>query len=93
MHVMTVQIVDLIRATSQAIRHVLSGSHSPQQAHERIRTFYSWEDVMWFLVKIQNALIDLLAVPAEDHRETRLMQGKARRGELIDQVPIVDFQP
>lgn len=38
--------VDLIRATSHAIRHVLSGSHSPQKAHERVRNFYySWEDI------------------------------------------------
>lgn len=36
---------DLIRATSHAIRHVLSGSHSPHKAHERVRGFYSWEDV------------------------------------------------
>lgn len=36
---------DLIRATSHAIRHVLSGSHSPLKAHERARGFYSWEDV------------------------------------------------
>ena len=38
-------ITDLIRATSHAIRHVLSGSHSPHKAHERVRGFYSWEDV------------------------------------------------
>lgn len=36
---------DLIRAISHAIHHVSSGAHCPQKAHERVRGFYSWEDV------------------------------------------------
>lgn len=49
---------DLIRATSHAIRHVISGSHSPQKAHERIKGFYSWEDVT---ERVERVYADVMA--------------------------------
>ena len=36
---------DLIQATSYAIQYIQSGLHSPEKAHERVKNFYSWEDV------------------------------------------------
>ncbi|KAG9218025.1 hypothetical protein CCMSSC00406_0008802 [Pleurotus cornucopiae] len=36
---------DVFRAVSEAIEIVSEGRHDPQQAHERIKTFYNWEDV------------------------------------------------
>ncbi|KAF8906762.1 glycosyltransferase family 4 protein [Gymnopilus junonius] len=36
---------DVISAISEAIEIVQNGGHDPIRAHERIKTFYSWEDV------------------------------------------------
>ncbi|KAF8804546.1 UDP-Glycosyltransferase/glycogen phosphorylase [Phlegmacium glaucopus] len=36
---------DVIRAISEALDIVERGKHDPFQAHERIKTFYNWEEV------------------------------------------------
>ncbi|KAF9455875.1 glycosyltransferase family 4 protein [Collybia nuda] len=36
---------DVVRAISEAIEIVMAGKHDPLRAHERVRTFYDWEDV------------------------------------------------
>ena len=40
-----IQYSDVIRAISEAIQVIKNGKHDPFQAHERIKTFYNWEDV------------------------------------------------
>jgi phosphatidylinositol glycan class A protein len=35
----------VIRALSEAIDRIRTGSHDPFQAHERVRGMYSWDDV------------------------------------------------
>ncbi|KAF9527444.1 glycosyltransferase family 4 protein [Crepidotus variabilis] len=37
--------IDVIRAISEAIQVIKEGRHDPLRAHERIKTFYNWEDV------------------------------------------------
>ena len=36
---------DVFRAMSEAIRRVKEGMHDPFKAHNRIREFYSWQQV------------------------------------------------
>ncbi|KIP03402.1 glycosyltransferase family 4 protein [Phlebiopsis gigantea 11061_1 CR5-6] len=36
---------DLVQAISRAIQHVVSGLHSPQKAHDRVKNFYTWHDI------------------------------------------------
>jgi len=36
---------DVVRAISEAIKIIQSGQHDPLQAHERVKTFYNWNDV------------------------------------------------
>ena len=37
--------VDVVRAISEAISIVSQGKHDPLQAHERMKTFYDWDQV------------------------------------------------
>jgi phosphatidylinositol glycan class A protein len=34
-----------VRAITEAIHIVAAGKHDPLKAHERVKTFYNWEDV------------------------------------------------
>ena len=48
---------DVIRAISEAISIVKMKKHDPFQAHERVKTFYSWEDVTSRTVKVYDAVL------------------------------------
>jgi phosphatidylinositol glycan class A protein len=37
--------IDVFRAMSKAIKRVKAGMHDPLKAHNRIREFYSWQQV------------------------------------------------
>ncbi|KAG9057595.1 hypothetical protein FS842_005556 [Serendipita sp. 407] len=36
---------DVVRALTKAIKIVTTGKHDPQQAHERVKSMYTWDDV------------------------------------------------
>ncbi|TFK70802.1 transferase, partial [Pluteus cervinus] len=48
---------DVFRAISEAIEIVKNGKHDPLRAHERIKTFYTWEDVAARTEKVYDAVI------------------------------------
>ncbi|KAG5635366.1 hypothetical protein H0H81_011541 [Sphagnurus paluster] len=48
---------DVFRAISEAIDIVRAGKHDPQTAHERVKTFYNWEDVASRTEKVYDAVI------------------------------------
>ncbi|KAG6878039.1 hypothetical protein C0992_008730 [Termitomyces sp. T32_za158] len=48
---------DVFRAMSEAIDIVAAGKHDPQKAHERVKTFYNWEDVAVRTEKVYDAVI------------------------------------
>jgi len=48
---------DVIRAISEAINIVKMGKHDPYQAHELIKTFYSWEEVTLRTEKVYDAVL------------------------------------
>jgi hypothetical protein len=39
------RFLDVVRAISEAISIVSQGKHDPLQAHERMKTFYDWDQV------------------------------------------------
>ena len=49
--------LDVIRAISEAIDIVKMGKHDPFQAHERIKTFYNWEEVTSRTEKVYDAVL------------------------------------
>lgn len=36
---------DVVRAMSEAIKLVSKGKHDPMKAHERVKSFYSWNTI------------------------------------------------
>ncbi|KAE8217152.1 hypothetical protein CF319_g8694 [Tilletia indica] len=36
---------DVVRAVDHALVHIRSGAHSPQAAHDAVKSFYTWSDV------------------------------------------------
>ena len=48
---------DVIRAISEAITIVKLGKHDPFKAHERIKTFYNWEEVTSRTEKVYDAVL------------------------------------
>ncbi len=48
---------DVIRAISEAIQVIKNGKHDPFQAHERIKTFYNWEDVAIRTERVYDAVL------------------------------------
>jgi hypothetical protein len=48
---------DIIRAISEAINIVKMGKHDPFQAHERIKTFYNWEEVTSRTEEVYDAVL------------------------------------
>ncbi|KAF8636358.1 hypothetical protein AX16_011009 [Volvariella volvacea WC 439] len=48
---------DVFRAISEAVEIVKQGKHDPIKAHERIKTFYSWEDVACRTEKVYEAVM------------------------------------
>ena len=48
---------DVIRAISEAINIIKMGKHDPFQAHERIKTFYNWEEVTSRTEKVYDAVL------------------------------------
>ena len=48
---------DVIRAISEAINIVKMKKHDPFKAHERIKTFYSWEEVTSRTEKVYDAVL------------------------------------
>jgi len=48
---------DVIRAISEAVNIVKMGKHDPFQAHERIKTFYNWEEVTSRTEKVYDAVL------------------------------------
>ena len=48
---------DIIRAISEAINIVKMGKHDPFKAHERIKTFYNWEEVTSRTEKVYDAVL------------------------------------
>lgn len=49
--------VDVFRAISEAISIVGQGKHDPIRAHERIKTFYNWDDVACRTEKVYDAIM------------------------------------
>jgi phosphatidylinositol N-acetylglucosaminyltransferase subunit A len=49
--------IDVIRAISEAIDIVSKGRHDPLRAHERMRTFYNWENVTERTEKVYEAVM------------------------------------
>jgi hypothetical protein len=49
--------IDVIRAISEAIDIVSKGKHDPMRAHERVRTFYNWENVTERTEKVYEAVM------------------------------------
>ncbi|KDR68367.1 hypothetical protein GALMADRAFT_78672 [Galerina marginata CBS 339.88] len=50
-------VPDVIRAISEAISIVRNGRHDPFRAHERIKEFYTWEDVSTRTEKVYDAVL------------------------------------
>ncbi|KAF8191135.1 glycosyltransferase family 4 protein [Pholiota molesta] len=48
---------DVIRAISEAVHIVQNGKHDPIRAHERIKTFYNWDDVASRTEKVYDAVL------------------------------------
>ncbi|KAG6815803.1 hypothetical protein H0H87_011201 [Tephrocybe sp. NHM501043] len=48
---------DVFRAISEAINIISAGKHDPQRAHERVKTFYNWEDVTARTEKVYDAVM------------------------------------
>ncbi|KAG5353420.1 hypothetical protein C0989_006933 [Termitomyces sp. Mn162] len=48
---------DVFRAISEAISIISAGTHDPQKAHERVKTFYDWKDVAARTEKVYDAVI------------------------------------
>ncbi|KIM42220.1 glycosyltransferase family 4 protein [Hebeloma cylindrosporum] len=48
---------DVIRAISEAVKIIQNGKHDPLQAHERIKTFYSWEEVATRTEKVYDTVL------------------------------------
>ncbi|KAF8970447.1 glycosyltransferase family 4 protein [Flammula alnicola] len=48
---------DVIRAISEAIHIVQNGKHDPVRAHERIKTFYNWEEVATRTERVYDAVL------------------------------------
>jgi len=49
---------DVIRAISEAIDIVQKGKHDPMRAHERIMTFYNWDEVTIRTEKVYDAVLN-----------------------------------
>lgn len=49
--------IDVVRAISEAIDIVQNGLHDPIKAHERIKTFYNWEDVAIRTEKVYHTVL------------------------------------
>ena len=49
--------IDVIRAISEAMDIVSKGKHDPMRAHERVRTFYNWENVTERTEKVYEAVM------------------------------------
>jgi phosphatidylinositol glycan class A protein len=47
----------VVRAISEAVEIVVAGKHDPLRAHERVRTFYNWEDVTTRTEVVYDAVI------------------------------------
>jgi phosphatidylinositol glycan class A protein len=50
-------IADVIRAISEAVKIIQNGKHDPLQAHERIKTFYNWEEVATRTEKVYDTVL------------------------------------
>jgi phosphatidylinositol N-acetylglucosaminyltransferase subunit A len=50
-------VPDVVRAISEAIQIVTAGKHDPLKAHERVGTFYNWEDVATRTERVYDAVI------------------------------------
>jgi phosphatidylinositol glycan class A protein len=50
-------VPDVVRAISEAVHIVAAGKHDPLKAHERVRTFYNWEDVATRTEKVYDAVM------------------------------------
>lgn len=48
---------DVIRAFSEAIDIVQKGKHDPIRAHERVKTFYNWDEVTSRTEKVYDAVL------------------------------------
>ncbi|CAA7270260.1 unnamed protein product [Cyclocybe aegerita] len=48
---------DVVRAISEAVHIVTNGKHDPFRAHERIKTFYNWEDVATRTERVYEAVM------------------------------------
>jgi phosphatidylinositol N-acetylglucosaminyltransferase subunit A len=55
--------VDVLRACAEAIARVRAGAHDPQQAHERVRSFYGWESVSERMERVYKGV---MAAPQRD---------------------------
>ncbi|KAF5318859.1 hypothetical protein D9619_010896 [Psilocybe cf. subviscida] len=49
---------DVIRAISEAIDIVQKGKHDPMRAHDRIKTFYNWDEVTTRTEKVYDAVLN-----------------------------------
>ncbi|KAG6888192.1 hypothetical protein C0995_009971 [Termitomyces sp. Mi166 len=80
---------DVFRAMSEAIGIVAAGKHDPQKAHERVKTFYNWEDVAARTEKVYDAVIKS---PQMDlwERMRRTMQLGPFAGPIYTMILVVD---
>ncbi|KAF9450234.1 glycosyltransferase family 4 protein [Macrolepiota fuliginosa MF-IS2] len=51
------EVDDVFRAISEAITIVAAGKHDPMMAHERVKTFYDWQQVAKRTETVYNAVI------------------------------------
>ena len=58
---------DVIRAISEAINIVRMGKHDPSQAHERIKTFYNWEEVTSRTEQVYDAVLKSRQMALMEH--------------------------
>jgi phosphatidylinositol N-acetylglucosaminyltransferase subunit A len=49
---------DVVRAMSEAIELVKAGKHDSQAAHERVKSFYNWENVGERVERVYKAVIE-----------------------------------
>ncbi|KAG6854427.1 hypothetical protein C0991_006971 [Blastosporella zonata] len=81
--------LDVVRAIAEAIAIVSTGKHDSQRAHERVKTFYNWEDVTERTEKVYDAV---MKSPQMDlwERMQRTMQLGPFAGPIYTIILIVD---
>ncbi|KAF8237378.1 transferase [Tricholoma matsutake] len=80
---------DVVRAISEAIHIVAAGKHDPLKAHERVRTFYNWEDVAIRTERVYDTVLKSRQIELWE-RMRRTMQLGPFAGPIWTAILIVD---